>query len=138
MQVCQERIIICVHVQLRLLQLFRSRLVEKRGCSAGLQVRASFLPLGYGAALRPVCWVFPGGSMFVQRALIEKFVALLTPFLRSSFLQHVARVVNAGKKRLSEAGEQRGDEMQSQGWGQKLKRGEVKKSGGGGGGGKWS
>lgn len=61
-----------------------------------------------------------------------------TPFIHSSFLQHGARVVNAGEKRLSEAGKQIGDEMQCQGWGRKLKRGEVKKSDGGGGGGKWS
>lgn len=65
MQVCQERIIICIYAQLGLLQLFRSPLVEKRGCSTGSGIRASFLLLGYGATLRPVCWLFPGGSMFV-------------------------------------------------------------------------
>jgi len=52
-QVCQERIIICVCVQPGLLQLFRTRLAENRACSTGSGVRAWCLPQGYDAGLRP-------------------------------------------------------------------------------------
>lgn len=56
-------------------------------------------------------------------------MSLLMVFLCSSLLQHGPRVVTAGGKRLGEAGEQREDEVQGQGWGQKLRRRAVEKSG---------
>lgn len=58
----------------------------------------------------------------------KECVSLLTPFL-CSLLQRGARGVSAGGKRLGEAGEQSRDEMQSQGWGQKLRRAAKKLEG---------
>lgn len=72
-QLCQERIIICVCVRLGLSQLFRP-LWKKKSCSTGSGIRAWFLPQGYpqgyGTGLALLQRVYVCSSLFIVQILV--------------------------------------------------------------------